>query len=60
MRAIIVNFVERTTNEMIMNTLEKRDFIDSHLHRVDDSLIDEFFTKMLSFLNKRALNLAKS
>jgi len=26
-----------------MNLIEKRDFIHSHLHQVDESLIDEFY-----------------
>jgi len=26
-----------------MNLVEKRDFIHSHLHQVDESLIDEFY-----------------
>ena len=29
-----------------MNLIDKRDFIHSHLHQADDSLIDEFY-KML-------------
>lgn len=31
---------------IIMNVVEKRDFIHSHLHQVDESLIDQFY-KML-------------
>jgi hypothetical protein len=27
----------------IMNVIEKRDFIHSHLHQVDDSLIDQLY-----------------
>jgi len=27
----------------IMNVVEKRDFIHSHLHQVDESLIDQFY-----------------
>jgi hypothetical protein len=27
----------------IMNIVEKRDFIHSHLHQVDDSLINQFY-----------------
>ena len=49
--------MECTTNKRGMNTLEKRDFIHSHLHQVDDLLIDEFFTKMLSLLNKPGVEL---
>jgi hypothetical protein len=26
-----------------MNVIEKRDFIHSHLHQVDESLIDQFY-----------------
>jgi len=36
----------------IMNTLEKRDFIHSHLHQVDDILINEVYKKMQNSLQK--------
>jgi len=56
MGGIFVNFVGHT-NISAMNTIEKRDFIHSHLHQVDDPLIDDFFTKMLSLLNKPGVKL---
>ena len=36
----------------IMNVVEKRDFIHSHLHKVNEPVIDEMYTKMLSLLNE--------
>ncbi len=30
----------------IMNALEKRDFIHSHLHNADESVINEFYEKL--------------
>lgn len=30
----------------IMNTVEKRDYIHSHLHFADESTIDEFYNKL--------------
>lgn len=35
-----------------MGTIEKRDFIHSHLHEVNERLIDEVYEKMVSFLDK--------
>lgn len=35
-----------------MNVVEKRDFIHSHLHRVNESTINEMYNKMLSLLNE--------
>ena len=35
-----------------MNVVEKRDFIHSHLHKVNEPVIDEMYTKMLSLLNE--------
>ena len=29
-----------------MNVVEKRDYIHSHLHQVDESLIDQFYEKL--------------
>ena len=29
-----------------MNVIEKRDFIHNHLHRADESIIDEFYDKL--------------
>jgi len=34
-----------------MNTIEKRDFIHSHLHFADDILIDEVFKKINTAIN---------
>jgi ADP-heptose:LPS heptosyltransferase len=56
MKEIIVNFVKHP-NRIVMNTIEKRDFIHSHLHQVDESTVDEFFKKMLSLLNKPGVEL---
>ncbi|MCK4923007.1 MAG: hypothetical protein KAS71_18290 [Bacteroidales bacterium] len=36
----------------IMNVVEKRDFIHSHLHQINEPVIDEMYNKMLSFLNE--------
>jgi hypothetical protein len=36
----------------IMNVIEKRDFIHSHLHQVKEPAINEMYNKMLSFLNE--------
>lgn len=33
-----------------MNSIEKRDFIHSHLHQLDEELISEFYQKMYSFI----------
>jgi len=30
----------------IMNVIEKRDFIHSHLHQVDEGVINEFYEKL--------------
>ena len=35
-----------------MNTVEKRDFIHSHLHQVKDPVIDDIYTKMVAILNE--------
>ena len=35
-----------------MGTIEKRDFIHSHLHEVNESLINDVYEKMISFLDK--------
>ena len=36
----------------IMNEVEKRDFIHSHLHQVGEPVINEIYDKMLSLLNE--------
>ncbi len=36
----------------VMNVVEKRDFIHSHLHRVNESVINEMYNKMLSLLDE--------
>ncbi len=35
-----------------MNTIEKRDFIHSHLHQVNEPAIDDIYEKMISILNE--------
>ena len=36
----------------IMNTVEKRDFIHSHLHQVKEPVINDIYTKMISLFNE--------
>ena len=36
-----------------MNTLEKRDYIHSHLHQIDENAIDEMFEKLQFFINEK-------
>lgn len=36
----------------VMNLVEKRDFIHSHLHRVNEPAINEMYDKILSLLNE--------
>ena len=36
----------------VMNALEKRDYIHSHLHQINENLIDEVFQKMQNSLQK--------
>ena len=36
----------------VMNLIEKRDFIHSHLHRVNEPVINEMYNKMLYLLNE--------
>ena len=33
-----------------MNVLEKREFIHSHLHQLDEKLLEELFSKMYSII----------
>ncbi len=46
----------------IMNLVEKRDFIHSHLHRANEKMINEFYEKLrkevtlVDKLERRALN----
>ena len=35
-----------------MNILEKRDFIHSHLHQLDEELVSELYHKMYSFIKE--------
>jgi hypothetical protein len=35
-----------------MNSIEKRDFIHSHLHQVNEPELNELYSKMLSVLNE--------
>jgi hypothetical protein len=37
----------------MMNTLEKRDYIHSHLHQIDEKAIDEMFEKLRFLLNEK-------
>ena len=37
---------------IIMNTVEKRDFIHSHLHQVKEPVINDFYAKMMSLFNE--------
>jgi hypothetical protein len=39
-----------------MKTVEKRDFIHSHLHRVKEPVINDIYEKMLSSLNEIMIN----
>ena len=38
-----------------MNTIEKRDYIHSHLHQIDEKAIDEMFEKLQFFINEKEL-----
>jgi len=49
MNELIVNFVIDKPME-VMEALEKRDYIHSHLHQIDESFIDEMYEKMHSRL----------
>lgn len=51
MKEIIVKFV-RNKNLEIMNVIEKRDFIHSHLHQVKEPVINEMYNKLLSLFNE--------
>lgn len=33
-----------------MNLIEKRDYIHSHLHQIDEPAINELYNKMLSYI----------
>ena len=35
-----------------MNIVEKRDFIHSHLHQIDDEIINEMFDKVYAYMDK--------
>ncbi len=35
-----------------MKTIEKRDYIHSHLHQIDDNLIDKMYKQMLSIIDE--------
>ena len=39
-----------------MKTVEKRDFIHSHLHRVKEPLINDIYEKMVSSINEILIN----
>ncbi|MFO8001345.1 MAG: hypothetical protein R6U46_08875 [Marinilabilia sp.] len=36
---------------MLMNIIEKRDYIHSHLHQIKEPAIDELYNKMASYLS---------
>ena len=36
---------------MLMNIIEKRDYIHSHLHEIKEPAIDELYNKMASYLD---------
>ncbi|MGM0377520.1 MAG: hypothetical protein ACQEQ0_12160 [Bacteroidota bacterium] len=36
---------------MLMNIIEKRDYIHSYLHQVKEPAIDELYNKMVSYLS---------
>ena len=42
-----------------MNTIEKRDFIHSHLHQIDDRIINEVFSKIHSCIDDKSDNLSE-
>lgn len=37
---------------IIMNVVEKRDFIHSHLHRIKEPVISEIYDRMVSLYNE--------
>jgi hypothetical protein len=37
---------------VIMNIIEKRDYIHSHLHQVNDNILDELFEKVASYFKE--------
>lgn len=39
-----------------MNTIEKRDYIHSHLHKIKEPAIDELYSKLVSFLNESLIS----
>lgn len=40
----------------IMKTIEKRDYIHSHLHKINEPALDELYSKMVSFLNESLIS----
>ena len=44
-----VNFVTQKKST-VMNLLEKREYIHSHLHHIDESLVNEVFEKMFNII----------
>ena len=38
-----------------MNEIEKRNFIRTHLHQIENPALDEIYNKMLSLLNESLL-----
>ncbi len=49
MRTKFIIFVE---NMEIMNVLEKKEYIYSHLHQIDEKFINDLFQQMYSILEK--------
>lgn len=46
-------YVQKSTG---MNLIEKRDYIHSHLHELDEQIIDELFKKVISVKAKIEVN----
>ncbi|MDA3891883.1 MAG: hypothetical protein PF517_09500 [Salinivirgaceae bacterium] len=42
-----------------MNVIEKRDYIHSHLHQIDDRIINEVFNKIHSYIDDKSDNLSE-
>ncbi len=42
-----------------MNVIEKRDYIHSHLHQIDDSMVNEVYKKIYSYIDDKGENLSE-
>ncbi|MCG8700469.1 MAG: hypothetical protein MI922_20610 [Bacteroidales bacterium] len=51
MREIFVKFVGDKTL-VVMNIIEKRDYIHNHLHQIDDKIVNELFDRVRSYMDK--------